>query len=385
MITIKVTTSNIRGFLKNLFDYSDKDIEFHYQKNDVYEIPGNIKKMLSRVVQWPIFDKLGVFQILKCSNVSEDVCFSYNRFLKTNKPYIIFLENPSALVNYCWERPKYKITKLRLKKCFEDKNLKAIVCMSKACYQNLGNLYNIPKTLNVTQNYPLIWDDFEFKQRDIVEKVNRKILECLYISSDFELKGGKDILEVFERLKKEERAIHATIITKLNSISESDKQKIEKLKNISLIEFNLSKKELNEYYKQAVILLNPTRGDSFSLVTLEAIKYGCAVLATDIYAIKEMDINGYNGFITQSMIKVWDEDGKLNKYYRTHQNELLRSGLVDLNLVEWMHRKLTYLDDNREIAKKMCINSLNMSRKEGFSSQSILNKWKEIIDTAINS
>ena len=132
-------------------------------------------------------------------------------------------------------------------------------------------------------------------------------------------------------------------------------------------------------------MLNPTRGDSFSLVTLEAIKYGCAVLATDIYAIKEMDINGYNGFITQSMIKVWDEDGKLNKYYRTHQNELLRSGLVDLNLVEWMHRKLTYLDDNREIAKKMCINSLNMSRKEGFSSQSILNKWKEIIDTAINS
>lgn len=378
MISIRVATSNTRGFLKNLFNIKSDNIKFFYEKNNLYEIPNNKKDIIYKILKLHIFDLFGVFQVLKKKDIVEDACFSYNRFLKTDKPYIIFLENPSALVNYCWERPKYYISKKRLKKCFNDKNLKAIVCMSKACYTNIWNLYDIPNNLNISQIYPLIPDDDTFTLKEINKISYSNIVQCLYISSNFELKGGRDILEVFERMKALHLPIHLTIITKVNTIREEDVLRIENLNTITVRDFNLNNEELNILYRKTNILLNPTRADSFSLVTLEALKYGCSILATNLYAIKEMVIDGFNGFITDSMIQVWDEDGTMNKYYRKHQDELLYSGRIDYCLVDWMSEKLAYLVRNREVLENFCINSLKLSRNNDFSSETILKEWEKL-------
>ena len=185
MISVKVATTNTRGFLENLFNAQNEKVEFIYNKQNVYEINNHMKSFLAKLIRCPIFDILGVFQVVRAENVREDVCFSYNRFLKSNKPYVIFLENPSALVNYCWERPKYFITKKRLRKCFLDSNLKAIVCMSKTCFKYINNLYDIPKNVKILQIYPFVKDDFEYSFNNIKFVARKKILECLYISADF--------------------------------------------------------------------------------------------------------------------------------------------------------------------------------------------------------
>lgn len=378
MKKIKVATSNTRGFLKCLFDHRFNEIKFVYKNDDVYEVPSKLKVILTQMITWSIFDYLGIFQIIKVYDDECDMLFSYNRFLKTNKPYVIFVENPSALVNYCWERPKKYIAKRKLKKCFEDKNLKAIVCMSNACYRYFDNLYERPDTVDKLQIYPYIEDDYSFTEFDIDKKVNSRELECLFISSDFELKGGRDIISTFEYLDRINSNAHITLITRKSSIRENDLERINSLRNMTLIEFALSKEELSEYYKKAVVLINPTRRDSFSLVTLEAIKYGCAVLATDVYAIKEMDVDGFNGFITSSMFKIWDEDGVRNKYDRTHPKKTVMSGAVDETLVEWMKTKIELLDSDRALLKQMCINSLKHARNEELSDISIAQKWENL-------
>ena len=120
MIYVNVATSNIRGFLKNLFDYPFQKIKFVYENNTVYEVPKVTRKLLSKGIKLKVFDILGVYQIVDAESMKEDISFSYNRFLKTKKPYIILLENPSALVNYCWDRPKYRIARRKLKNCFQD-------------------------------------------------------------------------------------------------------------------------------------------------------------------------------------------------------------------------------------------------------------------------
>lgn len=383
-IRIKVATNNTRGFLKNLFDYPFDDIDFVYEDNSVYEIPSKIRLFLAKIIRWRIFDYLGIFQIIKVKDYDCDMLFSYNRFLKTDKPYYIFLENPSALVNYCWDRPKHLIAKWKLKRLFNDNNLKGIICMSKACYSFFGNLYDAQKGLRCLQIYPLIEDDMSYGEMNILKKTSENTLECLFISSNFELKGGRDIIEVFKKISENGYNIHLNIITRKSSVQEEDFEIINSLNNIDFIEFSLSKNELNEYYKNASILLNPTRMDSFSLVTLEAIKYGCAIIATDVYAIKEMDQDGYNGFLTKSMFKIWNDDGSRNRIDERHPEKTVLSGAIDWKLVDWMYEKLCYLYENRNVLENLCNNSLHLARETDFSEKSIIQSWVNLIHNDIS-
>lgn len=379
MIKVKAVTVNNRGFIKNLFDYDFNDISFVYNQESMYEIPSSIRKKFAEVIKWPIFDWLGVFKIIENVEVKEDICFSYNRFLKTNKPYVILLENPSALVNYSWDRPKHLLARKKLDKCFSDPMLKGIVCMSSACYNYLPNLYKLPKGLNIYQNYPLILEDHQYLLEDIEKKFAFSDVKLLFVSADFELKGGRDILIVYKQLKEKGFKFSLSIITKIDGIRAADLQYIESEDDISLIEFNLSKAELNQYYIDAAILVNPTRWDSFNLVTLEAIKYGCTVVATDMYAIKEMVIDGYNGYLETPMYKLWDEDGKMNKYYRTHQKKCFYDGHIDTKLVESMTEHLSTLLSDRNKLKKMCENSFCLAREGKFSEKYVAESWNEIL------
>ena len=97
MIKVRVATSNTRGFLVNLFEHSFSRVIFLYEKKDLYEVFGKTRGLLANVIKWRIFDYLGIFQVIKPVDSEENAYFSYNRFLDTDKPYLVLLENPSAL------------------------------------------------------------------------------------------------------------------------------------------------------------------------------------------------------------------------------------------------------------------------------------------------
>ena len=193
MKKIKVITSNNRGFLLNLFNCENDKYKFEYSSNPIYEVSSKLKKIVSKMIKCRFFDFFALFQVIRCKHDDSSIYFSYNRFLKSEIPYVIFLENPSALVNYCWKRPSSLASKRKLRRLFTDRNLKAIVCMSDACYKGFFEIYDVPKKLRVIQIYPMVYDS-QCSDDNIREKSKSNILECLYISSDFYLKGGKDIL-----------------------------------------------------------------------------------------------------------------------------------------------------------------------------------------------
>ena len=147
--------SKARGFLLDLISNNYDDIAFVYEDAMVYETNSNLKVKLAAIVKQPIFDYLGLFQVLNVS-VKEDCVFSYNRFLKSNKPYIMYLENPLAPVHYSINRPNTFISKRKLKDIFEDKNFKAIVGLSKACESTVRKFYDIPANVKVMNIYPYV-------------------------------------------------------------------------------------------------------------------------------------------------------------------------------------------------------------------------------------
>ena len=366
----KVVT-NSRGFLNVLYNSINKefsDVKMEVEENSSYETPSFTHKMLSKLIRLKIFDIIGLFKIISVGEDSCDGYFSYNRFGKTNKDYFIFLENPYALVNYSDTRMNYRISKNKLKKCFNDKSLKNIVCMSMACRNTIEEIYKIKRN-NIIQIYPLI-ENGKLEKEYYGETIN-----CLFIASDFEVKGGMDVLETFKKLNNNKIAL--TIITPISLLKEKYKNDIKDL-NIILLDFTLSKEEIKDMYNKTHIILNPTRLDSFSLVTLESLKYGCVYIGTDVYAIPEM-VDSKNGFLTTPSYSIWDSNNHINHYTYHHQKETILNGEKDINVIEFMFEKINYLYSSRENLEKMSINAFNKMNYGKFSYENILKEWKKIL------
>jgi glycosyltransferase involved in cell wall biosynthesis len=67
--------------------------------------------------------------------------------------------------------------------------------------------------------------------------------------------------------------------------------------------------------RQADVLVLPTYVESFGMVALEALAHGLALIATDVYALRELVEDGRNGRLLSPPISVWDEALPGRYYY----------------------------------------------------------------------
>lgn len=369
-----------RGFLINLFAIDNKEFKFIYDKKKVYETNSKLKSLISVLAKSTLANYLGLIQRIKINEQDADIYFSYNRFLNVRKDYVIYLENPLALVHYSIGRNKTLISKLKLKKYLNDKNIKAIVCLSKACYETVNNFYDIPETIKLKQIYPLVTKNTMVTKDVIGERCRKKEIQCLYISADFNLKGGMDILKCFEKIEKDNvHNIKLKIITQIDRLDEKLKQYIINQSNIYLYDFKFNKTELANIYSESSILLNPTRQDSFSLVVLEAIKAGNTVISSDLYAIPEMVKDNYNGYLTGPKYRFFEYNNMPNEYVWKNRNKTIYSNYIDEKMVDFLYEKITYLNNNREILIKFSENSLKISSNNQFDENSIIKEWNKIL------
>lgn len=368
-----------RGFLLNLFKCKFSDIEFIYNTNAIYEVNSKSRKVIFRLVSSRLADYLGVIQRIKVKNVPGDIIFSYNRFVCADKKYVILLENPLALVHYSTYRNNTYLSRIKLKKYFSDPNLKSIICISKACYDTVKSFYSIPDRIKIDQIYPFVQANSLTSKESIRNKCRKSDIQCLYISSNFNLKGGKDILMAFNKFKALGiNNIKLTIITQIKSIDKNTRKIIEENKNINLFDFKFSKEELDKFYNDSCIYLNPTRQDSFSLVTLEAMKSGNAVLTTDLYAIPEMIINNFNGYLVNPKFRFFNYDNMPNTVVWNNRRNTIYSDYIDKKIVNFLIEKILYLNENRDELERLALNSFERSRIGEFSEEFIKEKWSKL-------
>ena len=373
-----LVATKARGFLITLFQYKFDEISFAYNESKVYEINSKLKLQLSKIVKSKLSDYLGLIQRIKVTNDDYNIMFSYNRFLKTNKDYIIYLENPLALVHYSTKRPYTLISRYKLKRWFKDPHLKEIVCLSKACYETIKNIYDIPSEVKIDQIYPLIEKIRGYNKEHISEKTNNNELKCLFISSNFKLKGGEDIIETFEKLRRFGlNNVKLTIITPIDSLDDKTMKRIDGNGNVELFDFKFDRQQLIEIYKNSNVLLNPTRQDSFPLVILEAMKAGNVIISTDLYAIKEMVEDRFNGFLIEPRYRFFREDNMPNEHVWNNRDETIYSNYTDERVINFMFEKICYLEENRTVLREMSLNSYNKANKGEFSEVVISSKWEE--------
>lgn len=371
--------SKLRGFIRHILESPPKGVEYIYSTKNFYETNSKIKLIAKKVAGGKLGDTIGLILKLKLDNTECDIVQTYNRFIKDDKNYIIMLENPTAIYHYSLNRSKTLLGRKKIKKELNRGYLKAIVCISKACYSTLDNLIeNIPESITKEQIYPYIPDNKSVNKEYIKKRSYSDKLKCLFISSEFELKSGCEIIDAFEKINKLCDNIELTIITRRESINIDYIDKIESMPNVNIIEFNLGYEELQKIYSSHMILIHPTRQDSYALVVLEAIKSGMAVLSTDLYAIPEMVEDKINGYLVKPKYRFFNEDNMPNPEVWNNREMTIYSSYIDNTIVDFIYDKIVYLNSNRRALENMSINSYNKATQGEFSEQYIKDKWDRL-------
>lgn len=141
--------------------------------------------------------------------------------------------------------------------------------------------------------------EYDFKPIQI--HVNR--FELLFVSTDFEGKGGAMVLEAFKRLKEQFPQIELTLIGRHPAFDEKG------INALGFLDKNIPAQALSlrEVYSRCGLLLLPSRSDVTSILIKELRQYGCPVVCSDWSALPEQIEEGVSGF-------VWPIDTGLNGF-----------------------------------------------------------------------
>lgn len=366
-----------RGFFQHLFRADISNISFSGKKQ--YEVANRFHKLLSIIVRSKFADVLGVIQVVNAKNINNiSINGSFNRFLNTELPYFIYLENPTALYHYSIYRKSTFLGKQALKKNLQSYNLNKIICMSKACQIGMNRIL---RELNVSVDtevvYPLVPDNKYIDVNKIIKRSSSFHFNVLFATQGirFISKGGLEVVKVAEKLSGTN--IIFTILTESKYIPESVKTRIDKLDNIQLIEFGYTFEQMQQLYAKQNLLLHLTSDDSFGLVILEALKSGIPVISTNLYAIPEMVKTGYNGYLYRPKWYFFDKDNKPNPKVWNHRKKTLYNiDIIDNDIVDFSVDHILELYKDRELLLQMSLNAFNTANEQPFSFSYIKHQWE---------
>ncbi len=370
--------TKLRGFFRHISERSHS-VEF-VENSNYYETNSALSMIKSKLIRSPLLDPLGIFQVIDIKDKDCDCYGSSNRFLNSDKPYFLYLENPTALYHYTLGRIRFSKGKKRFENCINNPQLKYIVCMSDACRNSFEKINGkFPQKLKTKTIYPFVPDNKSIDKNLVLQKSDNEILECLYCvqGTHFVSKGGLEVLSAVKKLQENGLKIHLTVITKLSDL---DKKVYERLKaetDIALHDFTFDYSELEKVYAKTNILIQPASIESFGLTVLEAMKGGCAIIASKLYAFPEMVTDGYNGFLVEPKHWFFDKNNIPNPTVWNHRKATLFSQKESDILISELCEKISLLALDRKKLKEYSLNSLDLANTK-FGEQTILQQWEEV-------
>lgn len=228
----------------------------------------------------------------------EAIVYVWGGLIATGK-FIIDLDNPWSMVGYNLRamslyRPLIRWILLS-ERCVE------IRCMSEACRRSLGSLFGAEVFAKARVFYPRIPQ--LVREGEIALRATE---ECrfLFVGTQFEIKGGAALVEAFSRVHARHPQCHLDMVTHLPP---EFVLPVSRCSGITVYEAKFSRDEIFErFMRGADVLILPTYVESFGMVALEALSFGLALIATDVYALGELVEAEVNGVLLAPPVSIWD-------------------------------------------------------------------------------
>ena len=318
-------------------------------KQETEEIPDHLanKRSVERSIIKKALDFTRYNNYIPQKDLKEiDLIYSPGKIIMNNFPWVVEIDNVACLSYY-----NLKILN-KFKSFIADKLksvwCKRIICISEAAKKSVVNYFKDKQiSAKCEVVYPYVRLHNKTKRSD--DKVR-----FLYISREFYLKGGRQIVNAFKKLKKQHDNVELTIIS--NWYNEK------RIKGIKVVNPTKSKKELfKKYYSKHDVFLQLSFQDSFGSVVQEAISTGLPVICTDMFAFHEMVKDGINGFVLKSPIKYFKNFLPNERYWGRDLNK--ESELLSAKSLEnELFKKMEVLAQDKSLREQMGLRSKELAK-----------------------
>lgn len=256
--------------------------------------------------------KLGLINFRIFFSRDANMVFSNGGFLITNKPYIAYIEKPTQIFGYTAKSYEKPIGRFMLNFFLRQKNLKFVFFRTEAALSGMLHIPLLGKRTEamIKQKGTVIYPPIRNPHNTSTERFkNLRNIRFLFVTSAFYEKGGIELLNAFQRLRKRYGdRISLTIISRTNTMEDSDLRRIQSTAGITFSEPISRSKLYKQYYNTAHVFVYPTYSDSFSAVINEAISAYLPIISSDFFSIPERVIDQETGFLFNSPFKNYDQN-----------------------------------------------------------------------------
>ena len=208
--------------------------------------------------------------------------------------FVVELDNPYVLTFY--NRTAFRMYSSVIKKMLGSPRVHKIAAISKAAAAHTAALLGEEVKEKVEVIYPYV-EDFRADFPSENSEKNDGPLKILFVGKDFLGKGGEEAIIAFSELRRKHgERVFLTIISDRRREDLKGKLPLDGVRILPLMPRDQVRRD---YFLRSDIFLLPTFYESFGIVFLEALASGMAIVGTNVYAVPEMVVNGFNGYAVQ--------------------------------------------------------------------------------------
>jgi len=272
-------------------------------------------------------------------NCDDDLIYSSGGLMvKSNKPWVTDVEHAYSLVGHQHYSPN--IDKIKHKTVQYIKKSKCkILPWSYASLNSIKSFFE-KQFEEIEDKFEVIYPAMHVENNEIEGK-DTDTINFLYANRVFWGKGGYEVLKAFDGLSKR----YDATLTFLSNTPLGIRKKFENNDRIRFIEAPIPREKVLRLYKNVDVFVLPTLFDNFGFVYLEAMAYGLPIIASNIFAVPEMVIDGKNGLLVEPEYSLFNEK-LLYKFPSCQALCRYAQKNIQTKLIRDLEEKMNYMIEN---------------------------------------
>ena len=219
------------------------------------------------------------------------------------------------------------------------------------------------------------------RKKDFIKQYNENGIKLLFVGSanipkDFEIKGGKEVLEAFSQLNKKYDNLELVI---RSYVPKHIKEKYKKLKNIKINDKIIPWELLEQEFKSSDIFLFPSHNTP-GLAILDAMSYELPIITTDVWGNPEMVRDGETGFLIRKSEKIQYYTENFIPNWSAPETLKAIKNAVDPAVVNELVEKTSILIEDENLRRRMGMAGRDEIETGRFSIEKRNEKLKRIFD-----